>query len=600
MRSARVMSRTLCAALLLTASVGAARGADYTSLKPMAIVSFASHDRIMQRAALGFQGIGMPGGATAFRRQFEALMLVPGPNGIDAFKPGHLFLLSPDPPDALPFLAALIPVSDGNGAALLASLRRAYGAVARHGGITICTDPVDPAAPPRLAVAIAEQHALVSGRVDGIRWLARHRRDRSLPQAGLPREPLRLTVDGPLLGLFLQLFASLSPATPPPAGAGRLFDLNHHLDALGDLLSAFGTVDLGLDGGIRDFTATLQLNAPTNSPLAARIRTLAPPDPAFDQRLPIDPINGSVGSLAGLLADLPATAASWFEELAETTQLVGLRVAPRMAGWLKLLQPVGNGQVAHALIHAPRGLGLCSVQRFGFADARRAQAALDILEQLLPAPGAPGGLLRLAPRQVGPHRVIGYRIDDTPSTNRTAIGSLGAVADRLLRLNTVELACLDSDLLVVRGPSGNVDEWLGAPPDPSGVPSLLDLARREFDDLLPGEILIGAGLAAPADSVRAIATSLPGLSDRLATLPLPGDDIRWRVVRRDASIEWRFRLPANELMACRQLRSLDTALLQDLLSDYVLDQFGRATSERHQKDIIKERLQRLDKPEDDP
>ena len=119
-----------------------------------------------------------------------------------------------------------------------------------------------------------------------------------------------------------------------------------------------------------------------------RIRALEPPAPAFDRQLGDDPLNASVGSLPALLADLPAAAITWFEELAEATQLVGLRIAPRMPGWLTLLQPIGSGQVAHALHRAPRGVGLFSVQRFAFADARRAEAALGLLEPLLPAPGA--------------------------------------------------------------------------------------------------------------------------------------------------------------------------------------------------------------------
>ncbi|NLF23137.1 MAG: hypothetical protein GX590_08245 [Lentisphaerae bacterium] len=589
----------LVGAALLAAAAGAARGAAYTALKPMVIVSFASHDRVMQRAGLGCQGIGMPAGAEAFQRQFEALLLVPGTDGIDRFKPGHIFLLSPDPPDALPFLAALLPVADGHGATLLASLRRAYGAVERHSGVTTCAAPVDPAAPPRLAVAIAERHALVASRVDGVRWLARHRRDRTLPQAGLPREPLRLTADGPLLGLFLQLFASLNPAAPPPAGAARLFDLNHHLNALGDLLSAFETLDLGLDGGIRAFSATLQLNAPTNAPLAARIRALEPPAPAFDRQLGDDPLNASVGSLPALLADLPAAAITWFEELAEATQLVGLRIAPRMPGWLTLLQPIGSGQVAHALHRAPRGVGLFSVQRFAFADARRAEAALGLLEPLLPAPGAGGGLQPLVPRRAGTHRIIGYRIDDAPATNRTSIGTFGDVATRLLRLNTVEITSLSNELIVVRGPSGTLDEWLAQPPGPRDAPSLLDQARREFDDLLPGETLVGAGQAAPTETLRAAMAAIPGLAAHLSALPIPGDAFRWRVIRRDASLAWSFQFPANELMACRQLRELDTAVLQEMLSNYVLDQFGRAATERSEKEMLKERLRRLGKPRDD-
>ena len=93
--------------------------------------------------------------------------------------------------------------------------------------------------------------------------------------------------------------------------------------------------------------------------------------------------------------------------------------------------------------------------------------------------------------------------------------------------------------------------------------------------------------------------AIPGLAAHLSALPIPGDAFRWRVIRRDASLAWSFQFPANELMACRQLRELDTAVLQEMLSNYVLDQVGRAAAERSEKEMLKERLQRLGKPRDD-
>ncbi len=564
-------------ALMLTRGAGTLPAAPFDSLKPMVIVSFGSHERIMQRATLGFQGLGFDPGAALFRRQFERLLLVDDLQGIDTTMPGHLFLLTADPPDALPVQAAILPVSDVSGTVLLTSLKRRYREQTERHGVHTFSDPHSLASPALISVAVAEKHALISTRIDGVRWLALQRRDRTLPAAGAIGTPLRITVDGGLFGLFLQLYAALTPrgAHADLAGPGRL---EGHLHEIGQLCAAFESIDAGLDAGIRDFALTLRLNAATNTPLAARIAALQTPADTLSHLLPATRLVGGASTLPALIDALPESTGAWLENLADDTQLLGLRVAPRMRGWLDLLLPVFDGQHAAAVFAPASGQGICCAQIFRFSSAAKARAALDLLEGLLrPADRPDPSIVPFPSRKLGDARIIGYRTVVQVSTNAPWFAGLGQVLTHLLQLNHVEMACRDDNLFIARGPTASIDALLTRPPDTQS-PSSLEISRREFPPLRPTQTLVGAGRIALMAVLRVMAERLPGLNREKVLLPLPGDAFHWRAASEASSLTWQIYLPSNELMSLNHLRTLDAAAIQDLLSHFVLDQFSQSAN----------------------
>ena len=593
MRARRLCRLLLLAHLLALCAVPRLRAADgFAGLKPMVTLSFDSGARLLQSVGLGFEGAGFAAGDAWFRRQFAALLLVPGFEGIDLYRPGHVFLLSPDPPDKAPLPAALLPLADQHGEELLAAMKAHFGAAVRKGNLHTFSDPVNPEDPGFVVLAMAEGHALVSTQIDGLRWLALHRRDRTLPEAADLETPLRLAVDGGLCGLFLQLVASLS-VDGADGAAGGAQSLNDHLREIGAFCTAFASIDLGFDAGIREFGVTLRLHAPPASPLAARLAGLQTPPSAFGRQLPMPLLNGEISVLPALLPELPATTAPWLERLADSTQLLGLRVAPCAEGWVKLLLPVLNGQHASGLFKAPGAAGLCGLQIFGFDDARKAEAALSILESLLPTPAHPSPrILPLPPRIWDKLRIIGYQVAANATTNSTDGSGLDEVLVQMLGLGTVEMACQDRSLVIVRGARGTLEELLRQASGGDAL-SLLDQTGRRFAPLRPSQTLLGAGQCAPIATLRAAAGALPSLRDALGQLPFPGDALCWRAVREGDSLVWELVLPSNELMAWSRLPALDAGLLQELLTQFALEQFSRSSTERSQQDLLRERMRRL-------
>ncbi len=573
---------------LLPAAAAPAAANGATPLKPLLTISFNNYRRVMQSASLALQGAALPEAAKQFEALFNSLMLLPTTDGLDTYAAGQIFILLPDPPDGPPVTAALLPLNDHHGANLITALQRHYRNATHNGGILTFDTPHDVTHEALLLLAVAEGRALLADNHHGLQWLARQLRDRTLPQAAPLKEPLRLTADAPLLGLLLQLYAVMSRQAVPAADT-LIPSLDHHLHLTGEFISAFETIDLGLNGGLHDFSATLRFHPASNTPLAQAVATLPAPSQALDALLPESALACNISSLLPLLKVLPPELVTWQEELAANTQLLGLRVAPGMPGWLKLLLPLSNGHYATALTRTAKGHGLCTIQLFEFATPAQAEAARSLLLPLLPASNHnQGPLLPLARRRSQAHEIAGYQIASTTNQASSSYGAaLSTAFISLLHLNTVELTRHDRYLAVVRGSAGSIDQLL-QPLSGSRHSTTLKRSRQEFDALPPNALLLAAGRIAPTEALRNAINSIPSLADRLSTLPLPGDDLHWRIWRRDHTLYCQLRLPGNEVMAWGRLGNLDRSLLQELLSNFMLDQINR--NNRNEQQLLPEHL----------
>ncbi len=56
---------------------------------------------------------------------------------------------------------------------------------------------------------------------------------------------------------------------------------------------------------------------------------------------------------------------------------------------------------------------------------------------------------------------------------------------------------------------------------------------------------------------------------------------------------WQLMLPTNEMTAWSRLRTLDAALLQELVAQFALEQLSRDVTDRSQQELLRERLRRL-------
>lgn len=588
----RIARTVLLVVALLPSLVPAA---DFTSFKAMVIASFDSYESVMQRIGLGLEAIGAGAYEERIGDAFNRMLMISTVRGLDRFRSGHVFLLTPDPPDSVPIPAVLLPLANADGAQFLEAVESHYSMRQKNGGVHTFARPVAEDLPALLNVAIAESHALISTRIDGVRWLALRQRDRTTPAAAKIDMSLRITADGDLCGLFLQLLAALSEGKNSEVDGDNLSVLSRMMNDLGILLEAFESIDLGFDADIRDISATLRLNAATNTPMAGIIGGLATTG-AAGRLLPGGELCGGASCLPALLAALPASTIDWLEALAETTQVAGLRVAPRMTGWLKLLQPALQGEHASALLANPSGRGLCSMQVFGFTDERKARAAFEILTKLMPTKDLRGsedgfapGLQPLESRQSGSLVIAGYRFGQSgTSTNRAYIGGIGDMVSEMLGLNTVEMTWHGSNLVIVRGAAATIEVLLKSAAEEGAASPYAVSASGSLGALRHGGTLLGAGQIAPVATLRAMVASMPGGEDQMEGFPLPGGNLNWRATRQGTgSVVVKLQIPASEVVACRRLQSRGSDVFRSLMSQFVLEQFNKAATGREGRDLMR-------------
>lgn len=560
----------LAALLTLTSRPGLA---DFTRLRPLAIVACDSYDKLVSSAVLGLGGIGLPEAVSAIKDQLGAMLLTPSMVGVDVRQPLSLYILAPEPPDEPPTPVALLPLT-GTGQSYLAAMRGLYANMEEAGGVRVLTGPKDPSCPEPLYVAVAEGHAMAALRLEGLRWLAAQRRDRAVPAAAPLAAPLRLTLNAPNCGLLLGLIAAGSSTATDELEDDGGFTAEMARE-LGLFVSSFETIDVGVDADSLQFTLLLRLNTASNTPLARAIANLRPVSPEIDCLLPAERLGGGAGGLAGLLTALPADTLGWLERLADSTRLLGLQICPGSRGWLAALAPHLNGEHAIGLLPSLRGKGMVLVRSFGLNSASQAEATLARLWEHPPPGALLQGATNLPPRRHGATTIRGYRLATTAAAaTRDAGLGFGQALTRLLDMGTVEMAVTSNRLTVIQGAPGDMDAWLQRPARQG--PSCLESARRRASAPWPaaGATMIGGAELASFEALRAIVALLPGIArEQMAAFPPAGNGLSWRLTREGRSLVWHLQISSNEIYAWWRLRHLDPELRQTLMTQLVLTQF---------------------------
>ncbi|MDD5707564.1 MAG: hypothetical protein PHR35_16705, partial [Kiritimatiellae bacterium] len=524
-------------------------------------------------------------------------LLTPGMAGVDVNRPAHLFLLTYHPPDALPTPAALVPLSVAGGAAYLRTMQGLYEERSDAGSVSLFMGAKDASYPDPLYVAIAEGYAITARRLEGLRWLAAHQRDRTTPFAARLDAPIRMTVDAPSLGLLLELMAMLeSPPQPQTAAPADRVAVNH-LRELGLFCASFSTFDLGLDANALHFELSVQAHAASNTALARTVASLPPLTPQAGRPAPAGRLGAAISVAPGLLAALPSNTVAWCEYLANVTHVLGLHIAPGCQGWLATLAPHLTGEHFAALLPRPNGTGMCVLQVFDVRDQRQAGAVLASLCTSPPTGARLRGAVPLPVRTSGGVTIHGFQLAEstaTPaSTNQVHGAGVEQALRRLLNMNCLELAVCSNRLWISQGAPRTLDQWLSRSEAPAGD-AYFSVADRYLPSIPTDATLLGGAELMPLEALRRVVTLLPGVSEKqLATLPRPGDGVGWRLSRRGSTLIWQACLPTNELFAWRRLRELDPVVMQELLTLVAMQKFQGTIDDSRRQNPLREPIRRL-------
>ncbi len=582
-----------CAALLAAChlpapTVLAADLPAYRSLVPLLTAECDNLTDAVRHLRDGLAGAGNELSITDSKQRVADFLYLPNLDEIDPLKPLHYFLLSNDPPTGLPDPAVILPVVPEGAKGLIQSLRSRYDHV-EGGSIKICSGPRDGKAVEPLYVAIAEGNALVSQNVDAIRWMAYNLQNRTVPQASDFREaPVRISVDGRLAGLLLELIASLG--TEAVSEEATADNLPLHVRELGVFAASFRQIDMAVDASLTQWDVSLQLKPPPGEALAETLHALKPPADAWFDFIPPFASNRTVSDFPAFVSALPASNRRWLASFAENTRLFGFGIVPYAFDFDEMLRPHLTGAGLSAFVADK------ATDRFGsitIAGLKSVSAAKAALRAYFSSNGAASKnpLIRNADfRSEG--RVIAYDITpNAPAAAGTSLSHAGAAVSQLLDLNHVEIAVKADRLIVARGVPGFIDLWLGDRPVTPWSGTLASLTGAIDDH--PGETTLGGGAYEPVALVRRIIQGAQSLAPLLPRMPHPGNGFAWRMARADGGIVFDLRLYGNELLACNLLRGSESTAMKEFLSELVMRHFQHSTDAETRQRQLREKLEKL-------
>ena len=579
----------LLAALALAAP--AARADDqpaYRTLTPVVSAEFSNLTDAARHLRDGLSGIGQEMSVADCKRHISDFVYLPDLDEVDPLKPVRYFLLAQNPPAALPDPAIVLPIVPDGAKGLIRSLRQRY-AVVEGGSIKICSEPLDGKAIEPLYIAIAEGNALISPNVDAIRWLAYHLQAKTLPKPPVFRDaPLRLSANGPLLGLFLELVASLdADAVSERATADNLL---LHIRELGVFAASFQRIDFAVDASLTQWDISARLAPAPGGTLAETIHALPPPADSWMDFFPPFASNRAASEFPAFVAALPPSNRRWLASLAENTRLLGFGIVPSAFDLDERLRPHLSGTGFSTFVAAKPTGRFGSISIAGLKSPADARAALrDYFSAKGPASKNPR--IRSVDSR-GEGRVIVYDISAAaPAGTASSIGHVGEAVSQLLSLHHVEIAVKGDYLVIARGPSGLIDLWLdGRRVSPWAEKSAA--LTGAFPDH-SGETVLGGGSAEPVALARRIIQGTPDLAYLLERMPHAGSGLAWRMARSGGDAVFDLRLYDNELLACDLLRGTESSAMQEFLSQLVMRYFQRSADAESRQQHLRDKLNEL-------
>ncbi len=580
----------VCGALYFAARPVTGELAAYRQLTPMVAIHATSLADALHLLNDGLAGAGEESRIAACSKTLADFCFLPSFDGIDMRQPIRYFLLSQNPPVAMPEQAVILPLLQNGSKTLLGNLRERYAFV-EGGSIKICSEPTDGKSIDPLYVAIADGNAMLSPNVDAIRWMAFNLQSKTIPAPPDFRQaPLSASADARQLGLLLKLIA---PTDEDISEKEEATDSNMALAVreLGVFLSAFQRAEITLDASISQWDASLRLVGAAGSPIAEAIAALKPPDDTWMKLFPNYACNHSASCLPGFVAALPASNRKWLSDLAVDTGFVGFSVIPFAFNLDEKLRPHLAGTALSAFVtDMPNG-------KFGsvtVSSVKSPNAAMQVLRSYFATNGAASANNRMSnviPQ--GRNGTTSYKIAaSNGSRKKTELSSAIEAVSLMLDLNNIEFAIRGNRLFIVRGTPGLIDPWLA---DSHPVPW-----NERFSSLTatfpnqPGETILGGGSLEPVTIARRIVGAIPNLRQQLPKMPHPGSGLAWRMARKSGEAIFDLRLYSNEIIACNRLLDVNSDTLQQILPQLVIGQslYGNDTPDgrkREKKDDTSEK-----------
>ncbi len=558
----------------------------YRLLTPMVTIHATSLADALQLLNDGLAGAGVEIQSSGCGKTLADLCFLPSFDGVDLRSPIRYFLLSLNPPTAMPEQAVILPLQSGGSSIVLRNLRERYASV-EGGSIKICSNPVDGKSVEPLYVAMAEGNAMISPDVDAIRWMAYNLQSKTVPEPpNFRRAPLSASADGQSLGLLLGLIASLDAGDD----AGKKTDevnIFQHIRELGVFFSAFKRVEMTVDASISQWDAGIRLVAEPGSERAEAIAALKPPDDTWMELFPTYACNRSASCLPGFVAALPASNRKWLADLATDTRLVGFSVIPSAFDLDETIRPFLTGTTLSAFVADTPNHKFGSVT---ISTLKSPDLALKTLHGYFAPKGAASANKRISdviPQ--GRNGLTSYEIvTESGSRQKVGVSGTSEAVSFMLNLDHVQLAVRGNRMIIARGAAGLIDPWL-ADSRPAPWNERVSSLTAAFPGQ-PGETVLGGGSLEPVSLARSIAGAIRDLNQHFSKLPHPGSGFAWRMARKGGEARFDLRLYSNEIIACNRLRTVNSETMQQILAQLVLRHFQQSSESEAQRARLREKL----------
>ncbi len=437
-----------------------------------------------------------------------------------------------------PANVAIVPLAD-NGSALLGAFAAAYKKRTPLAAATLFEEPSDTNLVPRVAVAIANHHALASASSAALAWAWENRsRLVDAPSQSIPGT-LRVLVNP-------QRLADLLGTRSEKASTILNVD---------KLLRDFETFSFALSMDGQALALTVRGKPREQSALSTLAASLRPPRERFWLGLPDDAFFASLSACG---------APTLWDAYLGTTRIRLLRPAAELAP-----PEAFGGERLLYLAPTPDKKGLCFVQIEPVTNAAAVREAI----QKLHTPEAKDGLVlkREAPRRTGDTQIETYGITLQPPAAGAGAAARSADPSTLFTLMSLflkqavlETAVANGCLITAIGPARSLEHELSSLSFPE-KPLTLNRKISVQDTALAGNLDVGSSLHL-ASLLRYIVSIMPGVKpEHLRVLPVGGDGATFGISQSaDRTLTASLRFEANEIAALQRINRDGREVLQEL------------------------------------
>lgn len=570
----------LAAAFLPVVSRSAEPGVDadsYRMMIPVISVKVGSVSAISSALSDGLGGIGYSFSAENVRQIIAEAFLLPDIDCLDKSKPASLYFLSNPAGEEQPECAVILPLSRSGKVELLESMVSKYSVV-NGKSIRVCREPLDSSVPDVVYFAVVDGNALLSTSLNGVRWLAFNLRDKSLPSVDLPgNAPLKIVINGPLAAKSLKLYAE--SFTNNASAKITLDNVHGNLTELSSFLENFSSLSFSIKSNLDNFEVTMRLNYPRYSEFDSAMRRLNVPDEKLVSVIPAFAENQSVSSVAGFVAALPKRNRYWLSALALDTRFTGFAVFPAMPDLDDKIYPLLTGSSVSMFVADKPTLKLGSVTVFELANAAKCSSLLQNYFAKN-EPFSKNTQVKFAGiRNVNSVPVYRYDVLTSVGENESpASSSAGDTLSVAAELNRVEAAVSDGKLIIADGRPDLIDLWLGGTMYASSTKAFA--YRPLFSDISGTDsVALGGGCVKPIETLHRLFAYIDNFGNLADMLPHSGNGFYWNLSRCGSSVQIELYLSNNELLACRALADVKSAVMEKLFSKFMIKSWNRNTSD---------------------